>query len=174
MATVRKRGERWQVQVRRHGCSPISRTFQMKSDALMWARQIEAQADRLELPADHRILKRPLLSDLLATCRDTITPRKRSRMSEGYALQALGKHEVGTLSLSRLSPSDVARYCDERLKQVKPRTVAWELSILRHVLEVARREWRVPVSKNPVDDVEKPKADRPRTRRLEPEEVEVF
>ena len=52
MATVRKRGDRWQVQVRRQGFSPTSRTFQLRADALTWARQMEAQADRLELPAD--------------------------------------------------------------------------------------------------------------------------
>jgi hypothetical protein len=38
---------------------------------------------------------------------------------------------------------------------------------------VARREWGVPLPKNPVD-VEKPKPDRPRTRRLEPHEIEAF
>ena len=174
MATVRKRGDRWQVQVRRQGFSPTSRTFQLRADALTWARQMEAQADRLELPADHRLLKRTMVSDLLSRYRDTVTPRKRSRISEGYALQTLGKHEIAALPLVRLSASEVARYRDDRLKQVKPRTVVWKLSIFRHVLEVARREWGVPLPKNPVDDIEKPRPGSPRTRRIEADEVEAF
>jgi hypothetical protein len=117
MATLRKRGDKWQVQVRRQGCSPISRTFQVKADALIWARQMEAQADRLDLPADHRRLKRTMVRDLLTRYHEAVTPRKRSHMSEGYALQTLGAHDIATLPLFNLSPSEVARYRDDRLKQ---------------------------------------------------------
>jgi hypothetical protein len=46
MATIRKRGHRWQVQVRRQGYRAISRTFQSKNDALTWARQVESEVDR--------------------------------------------------------------------------------------------------------------------------------
>ena len=37
MASIRKRGRKWQAQVRRHGSSALSKTFFEKSDALKWA-----------------------------------------------------------------------------------------------------------------------------------------
>ena len=39
MATIRKRGAKWQVQIRRVGFPPISRSFHVHKDAEAWARQ---------------------------------------------------------------------------------------------------------------------------------------
>lgn len=52
MATIRKRGDKWQVQVRRNGCPQVSRSFIRKVDAHAWARQMETEADRRGLYAD--------------------------------------------------------------------------------------------------------------------------
>jgi hypothetical protein len=57
MATIRRRGTTWQVQVRRHGHATLSRTFRLKADADRWARQKEAEIDRGELPVDTRVLR---------------------------------------------------------------------------------------------------------------------
>ena len=65
MATVRKRRDKWQVQIRRAGARPISKSFTVKKDALAWARQAEVQADRAELPADPKILHRETLGELV-------------------------------------------------------------------------------------------------------------
>jgi hypothetical protein len=53
MATFRKRGDKWQVQVRLNGCPPISRSFLLKADAVAWARQTEVEADRRAIPVDN-------------------------------------------------------------------------------------------------------------------------
>lgn len=45
MATYRKRGACWQVQVRKLGHRPVSRTFKRRADAEVWARATEAQMD---------------------------------------------------------------------------------------------------------------------------------
>ena len=45
MATLRKRGERWQVQVRRKGSPSLTRSFLLRSDAQAWAREQELEAD---------------------------------------------------------------------------------------------------------------------------------
>mgnify|MGYP003656504023 CR=1 FL=1 len=37
MATIRKRGDKWQVQVRRLGTTSISKSFLKKADAQAWA-----------------------------------------------------------------------------------------------------------------------------------------
>ena len=48
MATIRKRNSRYQVQVRRRGHPPQSKTFFERKDAQAWARQMEANPDRLK------------------------------------------------------------------------------------------------------------------------------
>jgi hypothetical protein len=58
MATIRKRGAKWQVQIRRLGVRPISRSFHVHKDAEAWARQMEVQADRRDLPRDPKALQR--------------------------------------------------------------------------------------------------------------------
>jgi hypothetical protein len=50
MASIRRRGAKWQVQVRRQGLRPLTRTFRHKADAEMWSRQREAEIDRDGLP----------------------------------------------------------------------------------------------------------------------------
>jgi hypothetical protein len=45
MATFRKRGNKWQVQVRRKNQPSISRSFNQKFDAQCWARDMECSAD---------------------------------------------------------------------------------------------------------------------------------
>ena len=57
MATIRKRLDKWQVQVRRKGFKVESRTFHRRADAEEWARHIEVEADRRGLPADRKRLQ---------------------------------------------------------------------------------------------------------------------
>jgi hypothetical protein len=45
MATIRKRDRTWQVPVRRLGQQLVTRTFQRKADAEVWAGLREAEAD---------------------------------------------------------------------------------------------------------------------------------
>jgi len=55
MATVRKRGSSWQVQVRRSGLPSVSRNFKIKLDALAWARQLNERPRKtleFETPAE--------------------------------------------------------------------------------------------------------------------------
>jgi hypothetical protein len=59
MATIRKRGERWHVQVRRKGSPSITRSFLNKSDAQVWARQTQREADRRGLPMVRKALSVP-------------------------------------------------------------------------------------------------------------------
>ncbi|MHA1548249.1 MAG: site-specific integrase, partial [Alphaproteobacteria bacterium] len=60
MATIRKRDDKYQVQIRRIGQAPVSRTFERKKDAQTWARQMELKADRYDLPPDQKPLERAL------------------------------------------------------------------------------------------------------------------
>jgi len=48
MAYIRKRGDKWQVQVRRLGFPNCSRSFNRQEEAKAWARAQELAMDRLE------------------------------------------------------------------------------------------------------------------------------
>ena len=45
MGAIRKRNGKYQVQIRRDGVPPLSKTFTMKKDAVVWVRGIEARID---------------------------------------------------------------------------------------------------------------------------------
>jgi hypothetical protein len=150
MASIRRRGATWQVQVRRQGLRPLTRTFRLKTDAELWARQREAELDRGDLPVDHRALRSLSLSNLLERYRDTVTPRKRGAAQ----LRILLAHPIAQQSLERLSAAEVAAYRDERLSVVTAGTVRRELAVLRHCLEIARNEWGIGLPGNPLRQIE--------------------
>lgn len=75
------------------------------------------------------------------------------------------------MGLSDLSGADAAKYRDDRLSKVKPATIRRELVVLRHIFEVARSEWNIPLHSNPVHALKLPKDSRPRDRRLEADEA---
>ena len=82
MATIRKRGGKWQFQIRRQG-SRNSLSFRLRGDALTWARvRSEAEMDRRGLPADPKALERVRLADILIRYRDNVVALKRSREVE--------------------------------------------------------------------------------------------
>ncbi len=166
MATIRKRGDRYQVQVRRKGMSPLSRSFLTKRDAELWARQTELQADRKELPKDPRQLEQYTLADLVARYRDTVSPRKRGGEVEQIILDAFLRHPICRKRLSILSSVDFAKYRDVRLQKVKPISLKRELASLQNLFEVARDEWGLPIKDNPVRALHFKAEENRRERRL--------
>lgn len=118
MATFRKRNGKWQVQVRRKGFSPITKSFASKADAQEWARHIEGQADRQELGPDRRELKAITLSDLVTRYLKEVVPQKKSREIESILLTRFLRHPICRKALSDLSTSDFAAYRDQRLREV--------------------------------------------------------
>jgi integrase len=173
MATIRKRGSSWQAQVRRQGHAPVSHSFRRKPDAATWARRMEADLERSDLPVDRRRLRTTTLSSLLARYRDEITPTKRGALQERYRISQLLAHRIGALPLEKLTPAAIASYRDERLQHVKGVTLRRELALLRHVIEIARKEWDFPIA-NPVAPVKLPVLPVPRTRRLATSELDAI
>jgi integrase len=113
------------------------------------------------------------LSDLLVRYKTEVTSGKRSVIPEGYMIatikRTLGRdgEPLGSIPLGSLTPSVLAGYRDTRLTKVSPSSVRRELAIIQHCLEVARKEWGVPMpSGNPMAMVTKPTPARARTRRV--------
>jgi integrase len=172
VATIRRRGNTWQVQIRRQGSPLLTRTFRLKAEAELWARQREAEIDRGCLPVDTRVLRSHTLASLLERYRRTVTPGKRGANREQYKLRVLLAHPMAQLSLDRLTPSEIATYRDQRLSLVKGDTVRRELAIVQHCLKLATVEWGIALPSNPVSQIKLPAPGRARDRRAAPAELE--
>src|SRR3546814_3335428 len=69
--------------------------------------------------------------------------------------------------------NDLADWLDAQLTQGKPATVAREMNLMRSVLEVARRDWKL-IRVNPMTDVRWPKCPKGRARRIDVKTVQAL
>jgi integrase len=169
MATIRKRGLRWQVQVRRQGFPALSRSFLERMDAQKWAREQEIAIDRGE-PLKAVQESCTTLKDLLTRYETELSPNKRSP-SDKFHLRQIRRHPIGSMPVQTLITENVARYRDDRLKSVSGSTVRKELQLLSHALKVARSEWGIPTKPGLVAEVSKPQVGKARTKRLSADEL---
>lgn len=172
MATIRKRANTWQVQIRRKGFPALTRTFETKADATLWVRQQEHALDLGDLPRTINTAKSITLGSLLERYAEQVSSKKRGAISEQSRIGMMLRHKFAKVSLAHLSPAVVAAYRDERLALVSGDAVRRELGIIRHCLEVARNEWDAPLRTNPVKLIALPPPGEARDRRLQPGEAE--
>jgi integrase len=167
MPTIRKRGDRWQAQVFKRGIR-VSNTFGRKIDAVTWATKVEAsiEAGTYGTPA----------SDTFAAVADRyaneVSTTKRGARWEQIRLRAIVRDaRFSTQPISQISPEDIGRWRDDRLRIVGPATVRREITLLTGVFEHARREWRL-VTTNPLRDVRKPPNPKHRDRLPSEDEID--
>lgn len=75
MGTIRKRNGKFQAQIRRDGVPPLSKTFTMNKNAIVWVRGIEARIDIGETYV--AAPKAITLGDVLTRYRQEVTPQKK-------------------------------------------------------------------------------------------------
>lgn len=172
MATIRKRNGKYQVQVRRQGCAPISKTFLKLDDAKTWARLTEVEADQVGLPVDPRVLAKTTVAMILERYRDEIVSKKRGREVETLIVNAMLRQPWCKRSLAHIDGATFAEYRDTRLRTVQPCTVKRELGILQHAFDIAAREWSIPLRANPLKPIAKPAVSNRRDRRLQKGELD--
>ena len=170
MASFRKRNDKWQARVHRKGCAPEVKTFQLKSDALKWARNIESQLDLGLMVPKQSMLSLSVIIDRYV---DEVTPLKKGASQERYRAKQFRKTKLADMNIGKITGEVVAQYRDQRLKQVSANTVRLELAFLSVVFEQCRKEWGLAVS-NPVRQIRMPKPGKPRQRRLEAGEEEAL
>jgi integrase len=170
MASIRQLSNtKWQAQIRRAGHKPITNTFVTKSDAMMWARDIESKIDR-GIFLDRTEAEKTSIAQLIERYLKDVTPLKKSGLREKSRLDLLEKH-FGFLMATQLQSKQVAEFRDFRLSQGKAgATVIKELNTLSHVVDVAIKDWGLALVANPVKLIRKPKTANGRNRRLSSEE----
>jgi hypothetical protein len=73
MASIRRKGPKYHVQIRRKGYRSINHSFHTLKDAQAWARHMEVKADRQDLPPDPNLLKALTLGQFIIRYRDTVS-----------------------------------------------------------------------------------------------------
>ena len=172
MATVQKRGPyQWRVQIRKKGHPPQTRTFDVRSEADAWARQVEGEMDR-GLFVSRKEAENTTLSEALDRYEREISSKKRSSDQDGIYVRHWKKTGLAARNLASIQGKDLAAWRDERLLAVKPATVDRELRIISHLFTIAVKEWGMAGLVNPVAQIRKPKLPPGRDRRLLPGELE--
>jgi hypothetical protein len=107
MATIRQLRGRRQAMVMRRGVPPRCKSFDKRTDATRWARELEAEADRSGWVADTRLAEKTTLGELLSRYRDQVSPTKRSALTERSRINAMLRRPIVHRTLAEF---DFARF----------------------------------------------------------------
>lgn len=172
MASIRKRGNKYQVQVRREGCKPMVKTFTKRADALEWSKLMEVKADRRDLPTSIKSLDRVSVADIIERYIAEVCIHKKCYATESITLKAFTKTKTAKIKLSCILPADFYAYREERIKKVKPSSINRELCVIKNAFNIAIHEWAIPLKTNPLQNIKKFKVNNARNRRITDEEIQ--
>jgi len=174
MGTIQKRPNgSYSAKIRRRGYPALSRTFLTKKDAERWLIETEAAISRACF-VDTTVARKMLLREALGRYANEVSPTKRGAAEERLRLAKMQNDPIASYTLFTLKPSHIAQWRDRRLKTVCGSTVNRELTLLRHVIEVARTDWDVALQTNPVTGIRRPRSNPGRERRLSIAEQSVL
>ena len=168
MASIRFRSNKWQARVSRKGEQSLVKTFQSKEDAERWARSIEVEWDKGTYTNTHQAQK-TTFGELIERYLREVTPTMRGAGADTIRLKAIMRRPIAKVNTLLLNSSLIAKYRDERLKEVSAGTVIRELAYFSSIINHARREWDINIA-NPVLLVRKPPSPQGRNRILTYEE----
>ena len=169
MATIRKRGSKWEAGVYVNG-KRRSASFDTKSRATAWAVSIESELRAVgagTIPMDKTF------GDLLRRYSEEVSPTKKGEKFEITKINAMFKREDPLLNvrLCQIGSPDVSAWRDRRLAEISPDGVLREWTLLSHACTVGKKDWGW-LADNPFKDARRPKAGSARSRRLEAGEIE--
>jgi integrase len=174
MASCTKRNGRWRARVRRADLPSLTKSFLTKTLALQWSQRVEINPEEFlseQVSEDHQL---KTLGDLLRKYGEKVISRKKGTDKEKYRIKILEKSSLSGVSLKALKSHHVTQFRQVRLEQVSAGTVLKDLGLLSAVINTGRTEWGLEnvIKTNPVSLISKPKAPKPRDRRLEEGELE--
>ncbi|MHB8454882.1 MAG: site-specific integrase [Acidiferrobacterales bacterium] len=166
MACFQKRSGNWRVIVKRKGHGVVTHTFDTKSDAEVWARQIEGEIDRGVFESRTEA-ENTSLSEALNRYEREVTPGKKSRADERYKIDSWRRSTLAQRSLASIHGKNLAIWRDAELKRGSASgTIRRKLAVLSHLFEIAKKEWGMGSLVNPVENIRLPAPGQARTRRL--------
>jgi integrase len=163
MATIRKRGDKWQARIQVKGVNHLAKTFKAKADAEAWAKVTESEIIRGTYITTTNA-ERTTLKEALERYEKEITPSKRGASVELFRTKAWKMHKLAQKSLASLRGADFAKWRDHRLTAASPATTRLELSVISHLFNVARKEWGYEGLTNPIESIKMPTVQNARSR----------
>ena len=121
MATIRKRGDKWRVEIYKNGVRK-SKTCATKAEATLWGAEEEK---KMELQSQG-LQPDTLFSDVIKRYLSEITPTKRGEKHEFNRLNRFLRHPVTDKYISDVSRRDIEDWIAERLESVKSESVRRE------------------------------------------------
>jgi integrase len=140
------------------------KTFSTKAEAMAWALQREAQGKDGVVPGRN-------VRSLLEKYSDEVSEGKAGKKWEQLRLALICRMAIADVELHLLKPADVAKWRDDRLKQVGASSVRREMNLIGHALSIAAKEWGW-LKTNPISDVKRPESSPPRDRVYSAKEIE--
>lgn len=166
MATYRRRGKSWRVEICHNG-RRFSKSLPTKAECEKWANIKVYELNHGEHhPAAKKTLKQALQRYL-----DEEVPKKRGVKRETLFVIKLMTYPIANQLLENLTTTDFALWRDNRLAEVKASTVRRESNILKAMYKVAINEW-LWIHSSPLTNLKLPKDPPPRDRRISNEEID--
>ena len=171
MATIRKRNNKYQVQVRIRG-KGTSATFKTLDLARRWARYKEIEFEKnIKIGIKYHP---KTLCEILDKYKKTVVPFKKSASSETFLINAFMRNEWVVSPLNMLSAAQIAEYRDKRLLSVKPSTISREFGIVKHALHVAKVEWDWDVPNDLFEGIRLPQIPQRAVRRIKDHDLKTL
>jgi len=168
MATIRKRGQKWEVRIRKKGQATQSKSFKYKADADAWIQDIESEMNRGNF-VSRKEAESTTLKEALDRFIEEYIPRLKMVANETRRAKAIQKRDIANKTMAAIRTKDISDFIKEREGDgVKPNTIRLDLATISRVFEVAAIEWGMESLGNPVKRARKPKLGGGRTRRLQP------
>ena len=170
MATFRRRPgpggkTAWQAQIIRRGYERQYRTFDTKAEAEAWAAIIESEIARGVFASRAEAEGTTVREALERYTREVVSGKKSK--GEISIVQWWARSALGGRSMASIRGKDIADTIKiKEAEGASPKTILIYLATLRHMFNIAEREWGMESLRNPVDLVRKPRLPAGRDRRL--------
>ena len=169
----------YKAQIRRSGHPYECKRFATLDDAAKWKRGRESEIDR-GIFVDRREAAKFTVGDLFKKYRLEVTPNKRGKVVETARLLKLEEDPLAKVNAALVQAHHLNDWMERRAKQpgrgngtISGSTINRDLALISHVFTKAAKAWRMYID-NPVEFVERPRASKPRDRRLSAVEVDAI
>ena len=154
----------------------MARTFDLKTEAQVWAKQIESEMDR-GVFVSRTEAEGTTLAEALERYLREITPAKKpsTQSRETIRARVIAEASLARRSLASIKGSDIATFIRGRQAEgLGANAIRLDLALLSHVFTVAGSAWGMESLANPVKRIrgQRPKLPGGRTRRLVDDEYQ--
>jgi len=160
----------FRVCIKRQGTKRIYKSFNTRTEAKRWARNMEVKLDKGDY-SDFTEASKLTLGDVAKRYIDGgYHSKKKGARYEEYRYGQLLEDSISGVNLLRLSSKHLAEYRAFRLQEVEPATWNKDFNFISVIINTAIFEWGIYLPNNPCKMIKRSKEPAPRLRVLEDEE----